>query len=141
MSYRDIAKRLEALEQAQIATVDDGYAPEAWTRLAPWALLVHDVGGWDVAVAAQKAGTLPTENNPYAKSSGGPLWDLCLFWQRGTRRYLNRTQEQVALRVIVYCVSDLLGQGMSRAEINEWQTGRLIWDEMWQAYQKQQEAQ
>ncbi len=37
-------RRVEALEQSHSAidTTHDGYAPEAWTRLAPWALGAHN---------------------------------------------------------------------------------------------------
>ena len=56
-----------------------------------------------------------------------------LYWQRGTRRSLNRTQEQDALWGIAVCVASLLEQGMSRAEVREWRTGRMIWDQVWNA--------
>ena len=134
MSSKQMQRRLRALEDQQEATstAEDGYAPEAWTRLALWALLVHDVGGWDAALAAAHAGTLPTDGNPYAGKSGGPLWDIGVYWQRGVQqRYPNRTQEQTTLWAIAVCVAHLLEQGMSRAEIREWRTGRLIWDEVW----------
>ena len=135
MARHDAMRRVAALENqhAAASTVHDGYAPEAWTRLAPWALLVHDAGVWDAAVAAARAGTLPDESNPYGRSSGGPLWDITLYWQRGTLRYLNREREQLALWVIAACVTQLLEQGMSRAEIRDWRTGRRIWDEVWSA--------
>ena len=130
---KDMQRRLHALENHQEAasTIHDGYAPDAWTRLAPWALMVHDVGGWDAAVKAAHAGTLPEEPNPYGRSSGGALWDITIYWQRGTRRYLNGRNEQIALQVIAACVASLLQQGMSRAEIRAWRTGRMIWDEVW----------
>ena len=132
---RDLQRRLRALESHEEATiaVDDGYAPDAWSRLAPWALMVHDVGGWDAAVEAAHAGTLPADGNPYTGMSGGPLWDIGVYWQRGIRRSLNRTQEQTALWAITACVAHLLEQGMSRAEVREWRTGRRIWDEVWNA--------
>jgi hypothetical protein len=129
-------RRLRALEDQQEAasTADDGYAPDAWTRLAPWALMVHDVGGWEAACAAAHVRTLPEASNPYAGKSGGPLWDVTVYWQRGdTRRSLNRTDEQFALQVIAACVTHLLDQGMSRAEVREWRTGRMIWDAVWDA--------
>ncbi len=133
MSAKGMERRLRALEDQQEAesTIHDGYAPEAWTRLAPWALLVYDVGGWEAAVAAARAGTLPEEPNPYGRTSGGPLWDITTYWQRGTKRFLSGRNEQIALRVIAACVASLLGQGMSRAEIRAWRTGRMIWDEVW----------
>ncbi len=133
MSYKEMERRLRALEEQQeaVSTIHDGYAPEAWTRLAPWALMVHDVGGWDAAVAAARAGTLPDEPNPYDRTSGGPLWDITTYWQRGTKRFLSGNDEQIALQVIAACVAHLLEQGMSRAEIREWHTGRQIWDEVW----------
>ncbi len=139
MRYRDTERRLAALETAQeeVDTGNDGYAPEAWTRLAPWALLVHDAGGWDAAIAALNAGTLPKEPNPYGRLSGGPLWDITLYWQKGdTRRFLDNTAHQTALWVIAFCVSDLLEQGMSRAEIKQWRTGRMIWDAVVQAVEE-----
>ena len=132
---KDLQRCLHALESHREATsaADDGYAPEAWTRLAPWALLVHDVGGWEAAVAAARAGTSPTDGNPYAGQSGGPLWDIGVYWQRGTRRSLTRTQEQTALWAVAACVAHLLEQGMSRAEVRESRTGRMIWDAVWDA--------
>ena len=135
MSSKQMQRRLRALEEHQEAesTIHDGYAPDAWTRLAPWALLVHDVGGWDAAVAAARAGTLPEEPNTYGRRSGGPLWDITIYWQRGTKRFLNGRNEQLALWVIAACVEHLLNQGMSRAEVREWRTGRRIWDEVWNA--------
>ena len=133
MSTKGMERRLRALEDQQeaVSTIHDGYAPDAWTRLAPWALLVHDVGGWEAAVAAARAGTLPEEPNPYGRTSGGPLWDITTYWQRGTKRFLSGRNEQIALQVIAACVASLLEQGMSRAEIRAWRTGRLIWDEVW----------
>ena len=129
----NLQRRLRALESHQEATsaADDGYAPDAWTRLAPWALLVHDVGGWDAAVKAAHAHTLPTDGNPYAGQSGGPTWDITVYLQRGIRRHLTQAQEQTALWAITACVDHLLEQGMTRAEVRTWQTGRLIWDEVW----------
>jgi hypothetical protein len=107
---------------------------DAWTRLAPWALMVHDAGGWEAAVKAAHAHTLPEASNPYAGKSGGPTWDVVVYWQRGIlQRLPNRRQEQHALQVITACVAHLLEQGMSRAEIREWRTGRRIWDEVWNA--------
>ena len=105
--------------------------PGPWTRLAPGALMVHDVGGWAAAVEAAHARTLPTDGNPYAGQSGSALWDIGVYWQRGTQRHLDRTQEQTALWAITACVDHLLEQGMSRAEIRDWHTGRMIWDEVW----------
>ncbi len=127
MRYRDIQRRLEALESdASGDTANDGYAPESWGPLAPWAMAVHAAGGWSAANALVKAGKpLPD----YTMPQGGPKWDLCLFWQRGdTRRIPSRQQEQQVLWLISACVAELLGQGMSPGEIRRWETGRFIWE-------------
>ena len=131
MSYCDARRRLaklEALEAAQ-ALAQDGYAPEAWSRLAPWALAVCNAGGWEAALAlVQRAERLPAPD-PYAGVSGGPLWDIVIWWQRGnTARLPSRAQEQQALRLIVGCAEQLHADGMTPAEWSRWETtGRAVW--------------
>ncbi len=127
MRYRDIQRRLEALEAVPSGdTTNDGYAPDSWSRLAPWAIAVHAAGGWDAALAMVKAGQpLPG----YTPAQGGIPWDVAPFWQRGdTRRFPSRQQEQQVLWLISACVAELLGQGMSPSEIRRWETGRFIWE-------------
>ena len=133
-----VAQRLERLEQLEAAqqTAGDGYAPESWGRLAPWAIAVHHAGGWQAAIALVKAGgmrSLPPPN-PYGQASGGPDWDLTLFWQRGdTRRMPTHRQEQDALRLIVGGVAQLLEHGAPEAEIISWEMGRQAWQALMQA--------
>jgi hypothetical protein len=135
MTYRSVEGRLAALETAQEAVdeAQDGYAPDSWTGLAPWALTVHDLGGWEAGIAAVKGGTFPQDG----QASSHRLWDVLVFWQKGdTRRFLSRKTEQLALWVIAFCVADLLGQGMPRAEVKHWRTGRMVWDVVVQAVEE-----
>ncbi len=120
MPNRNAVRRLEALEHdhARIQFAGDGYAGEAWARLAPWAMAVHAAGGWDAAIALVNAGQpLPG----YTALQGGVAWDIALFWQRGdTRRFPTREQEQQVLWIIAACVGQVLDAGTPRAEIERW---------------------
>ncbi len=125
-----VARRLARLErqdaEAQIAR--DGYAPKAWSRLAPWAIAVHYAGGWEAAVATVKAGGRLPAPDPYAGQSGGPTWDAPVFWQCGdVRRFPSPQQTQEILSCITLCIEQLLGQGMPEAEVRRWETGREVW--------------
>ena len=130
MRHRDVERRLEALEAAQTheARTADGYAPEAWTRLAPWAIAVHEAGGWKAAIALVKAGQRLPQPDPYAGRSGGATWDIVLFCQCGnTARMPTREQEQDGLYLITCCVAQLLDAGVPHAVIQTWNTGRAVW--------------
>src|SRR4051794_34733041 len=124
MSYKEMARRLAALEAPQWADDDvlgSSQAPKAWTHLAAWALLEHDAGD----------GPLPDGPSPYDRM--GYLWVITTFWQRGADRFLSQTNAETALDVIVACVEYLLSEGVSRGEIRSWKTGRQVWDQVWQA--------
>jgi hypothetical protein len=118
----NLERRLAKLEapQSSADVLAAGRAPEAWTHLARWALLLHDAGGLDAAH------TLPDEPNPYNRL--GHLWILTHFWQRGTDAFLSETNAATALAVITYCVDDMLTNGVRRADIRSWRTGRHMWD-------------
>ena len=123
MSYKDMARRLEALETHQDATdtTQDGYAPVAWTHIAAWAIMQLD--------ADDERPPLPDEPDPY--DIMGHRWLITHFWQRGTDRYLSATNADRSLSVILACVDSLVRQGMPRREIRDWRTGRRVWDEVW----------
>ena len=132
-----LARRLARLEAHQDATntAQDGYAPEAWERLAQWAVSVHAAGGWDAALAIVKAGGRLPEPYPdrYAGNDNHPhvfpMWDITLFWQRGVTCYPTREQEQRALRMIAYAVAQLLDrEGLPPVTVGEWWVGRQVWD-------------
>ncbi len=127
MSVAQRLARLERLEATQ-RTAADGYAPEAWSRLAPWAIAVHYAGGWEAAVAIVKTGGRLPAPDPYAGQSGGPTWDAPVFWQCGeVRRFPSQQQTQEILSCITLAVEQLLGQGVPEAEIVRWETGRQVW--------------
>ena len=127
MPHRSIERRLGALEQfeqrQQLAA--DGYAPEAWGRLAPWAIAVYNAGGWEAAIAMVNACRrlpLPCPDNMQ------PLWDAPVFWQCGdTRRFPSQQQTQEILYCITQAVEQLLAQNVSHTEIASWAVGRQVW--------------
>ncbi len=136
MTYASIERRLKALEGTVAGgpLPSDGKAPETWARLAQWAIVVRDVGGWDEFAARVKARGWYPENYPdeYTGNGGGaawPFWDQTLFYQRGRRDvYLSLQQSHDVLWMISVLVSDRLEQGVSPAEITSWQTGAACWE-------------
>ena len=136
MRYAEIERRLVALDGTVAGgpLSADGKAPEAWARLAQWAIVAHDVGGWDEAAARIKARGWYPENYPdeYTGNGGGaawPYWDQTLFLQRG-RQHVYATLEQAheILWMISVLVSGLLEQDVPPAEITGWQTGAACWE-------------
>jgi hypothetical protein len=125
--------RLEVLETVQ-ATAQDGHAPEAWDRLARWAVVVHEAGGWEAAIAKVKArawypGGWPTEYMGNGSGAVYPMWDQTLFYQRGRKGvYPSKQEEQAILWMITVLVSHLLGEGMRPVEIARWEVGAWCWD-------------
>ncbi len=136
MRYRDIERRLAALEETTVAgpLSSDGKAPEVWAQLAQWAIVVHDVGGWDEAAARIKARGWYPENYPDAYTGNGtgaawPFWHQTLFYQRGRSDvFLSPQQSHEVLWMISVLVSGLLEQGVTPAEITGWQTGAACWE-------------
>ena len=124
-----LQRRLATLERARTApaTRNDGAAPEAWGRLAQWAMAVHALGGWDALIAALDAGAPMPEPSPYDCGSGG-LWDITVFWQWRAPRFLGQRRAEGALWIIVACVGQMLDDGLLRPEIMRWDpTGRDVW--------------
>jgi hypothetical protein len=123
-----LSRRLEALEthERRVETKGNGYAPESWSRLAPWAIAVYHAGGWDAALALVRAGKpLPG----YTPMQGGITWDVCPYWQRGnTNQFPTRQQEHAVLWLIAACVGHLLDEGTPHRLITSWETGRAIWE-------------
>jgi hypothetical protein len=124
--------RLEALETVQ-ATAQDGYASEAWERLARWGVAVHEAGGWEAAIARVNARNWYPDGWPAEYMGNGtgavyPMWDQTLFYQRGRKVYPSRQEEQAILWMISVLVSHLLGEGMLPVEIARWDTGVWCWD-------------
>ncbi len=134
MSYKEMARKLAAIEQAQqfVSPAHDGQAPEIWPRLAQWALAVHASGGWEASQAIVKQGGLLAGPCPYHGNATHPhvfphAWDVQFFWRAGTHHWPTPQQQAETCWVIADCVAQLLEQGATPDEISGWEVGRAVW--------------
>ena len=89
---------------------------------------MHAAGGWEAAIARVRQGEHLPDPDPYGGQSGGPTWDVVLFWQCGdTSRMPSAALGQDILHAIAACVAQVLGDGVPPAEIVTWDVGSQVW--------------
>jgi hypothetical protein len=139
----NIDKRLSALERdtTKNAKANAGEAPVAWARLAQWAIIMHDVGGWDDGWRRIKERGWYPENYPEQYTGNGtgavePQWDQDRFRQRGHGKpWFTMEQKYDSLWMIYQYVEYMLEQGVPRAEIVRWDVGSQVWNAMFAGQQ------